>query len=257
MEALIPPGMSADLFLAAMLVGIAAGFVKGAVGFAMPTILISGLGSILPAEIALAALILPTVATNAVQALRGGVRAAARTAWSLRVYIGVVLVVMLFAAQLVPVLPGSTVFLALGIPVTLFAAIQLTGWQPVMHGGRRWAYDVGIGAMAGVSGGISGIWGPPTVTYLLAVNTPKDQQLRAQGVIYGLGSVMLVAAHLKSGILSAQSAPFSALLIVPALIGMYAGVQVSDRLDQQRFRSLTQVVLVLAGLNLVRRGIWG
>lgn len=257
MADLIPPGISADLFFAAMLIGIAAGFVKGAVGFAMPTVLISGLGSILPAEVALSALILPTLATNSVQALRGGIVAAAHTAWSLRVYIAVVLVVMIFAAQLVPVLPGQTVYLALGIPVTLFAAIQLAGWQPVMHGGRRWVFDLGIGAMAGLSGGMSGIWGPPTVTYLLAVNTPKEQQLRAQGVIYGLGSVMLVAAHLKSGILTTQTAPFSAIMVLPALAGMVLGMQVSDRLDQQRFRRLTQVVLVLAGLNLARRGIWG
>ena len=60
----------------AMLVTLVAGFVKGAVGFATPTIMISGLGSFLAPEIALAGLILPTLVNNVMQALR--------QAWALR-----------------------------------------------------------------------------------------------------------------------------------------------------------------------------
>ena len=34
---------------------------------------------------------------------------------------------------------------------------------------------------------------------------------------------------------------------------MFLGYRVHDRLDQERFRRLTLAVLVLSGLNLVRR----
>ena len=52
------PGCAAGalLLLASILVVLGAGFVKGAVGFAMPMILISGIGSFMPAEIAIAIL---------------------------------------------------------------------------------------------------------------------------------------------------------------------------------------------------------
>ena len=69
-------GLDPVTFVFALAIGLLAGFVKGAVGFAMPMILISGLGSILPAELALAALILPTLVTNGMQALRQGTGAA-------------------------------------------------------------------------------------------------------------------------------------------------------------------------------------
>ena len=54
------------LVLAAV-IAVFAGFVKGAVGFALPMVMISGLGSFLAPEIALAALILPAVTTNLIQ----------------------------------------------------------------------------------------------------------------------------------------------------------------------------------------------
>ena len=60
----------------ACFVALGAGLVKGLVGFAMPMIMISGLSSVIAPELALAGLILPTLATNGVQALRQGWKAA-------------------------------------------------------------------------------------------------------------------------------------------------------------------------------------
>ena len=45
------------------------------------------------------------------------------------------------------------------------------------------------------------------------------------------------------------------MLVLPAAIGMWLGFRAHDRLDAQRFRRWTLVLLLLTGLNLVRRGI--
>ena len=73
--------------LLAVAVTLVASVVKGAVGFALPIIMVSGLALFLPAPVALAMLILPTLSGNLWQALRQG-RAAAwasrscqRTPW--------------------------------------------------------------------------------------------------------------------------------------------------------------------------------
>jgi hypothetical protein len=63
----------------------------------------------------------------------------------------------------------------------------------------------------------------------------------------------LLFAHLQSGVLSAPHFAFSAALVVPALIGQSLGVAIQDRLDQAKFRRWTQILLVLTGLNLMRR----
>jgi uncharacterized membrane protein YfcA len=248
-----------DPVLMAMAVGLTlvAGFVKGAVGFAMPMILISGLASFLPPETALAALIVPTVITNVWQAFRNGVAAAWASVLRFRFYIAIVLVFIAGAAQLVRVLPPWAMFLILGIPITVFAATQLMGWHLRIRPEHRMRAEILIGSFAGFVGGMSGVWGPPTVAYLTALNTPKVEQMRVQGVIYGAGAVVLLLAHLKSGVLNAGTAPLSVALVVPSLIGMAVGFWIGDRLDQDKFRRATLAVLVIAGLNLVRRGLAG
>jgi len=67
----------------------------------------------------------------------------------------------------------------------------------------------------------------------------------------------MVLAHLNSGVLNAQGLTLSALLILPGCLGLFVGFLVLDRLDQEKFRMAILVVLIIAGLNLVRRGLVG
>ena len=93
--------------------------------------------------------------------------------------------------------------------------------------------------------------------YLTALETPKKEQIRVQGVIYGLGAVALFFAHIASGVINTQTLPFSIALVPTALAGMWIGFRVQDRIDQAAFRKATLVVLLVAGGNLVRRGLMG
>lgn len=244
--------MLAVVFAIAFLAGI----VKGAVGFAMPMVLISGLTLILPPQVALAALILPTFVTNGWQALRQGVRVAVATVVKFRVFLISGFLFLVVSAQLVPTLNQRVMLGLIGGPVMLFAAFQLAGWHFRLAGQSARA-EIAIGGFAGFIGGMSGVWGPPTVAYLTAIDTPKQEQMRAQGVIYGLGAVALFGAHIRSGVLRADTLPLSVSLILPALLGMWVGFQVQDRFDQATFRKATLAVLFIAGLNLLRRALAG
>ncbi len=55
----------------------------------------------------------------------------------------------------------------------------------------------------------------------------------------------------------AETAQFSALLILPAMAGMWIGLRMQDHIDQVAFRKLTLLVLLIAGFNLLRRGLMG
>ena len=248
--------MSPQEFYLVLIVALVAGWVKGLVGFAMPTVLISGLIVFLPPDLALAGLILPTLVTNGMQALREGVPAAVASIRNFRVFLVVGLVCLLISAQLINILSPRIFLLTLGVPVSFFALVQLLGLKLKLEAPSA-LIEAMMGAVAGTVGGISGVWGPPTVAYLTALNTPKKDQMRVQGVIYGLGAVALFVAHLWSGVLRAETAMFSALLIVPAMAGMQCGLFLQDRIDQRQFRKLTLLVLLVAGLNLLRRGIIG
>lgn len=237
-------------------VAVLAGLVKGVVGFAMPMIFISGLTLVLPPEQALAALIVPTLVTNGWQALRQGIGSAIQTVVQFRLFLACGLVMLVISAQLVRVLDARVLYGLIGTPVALFAALQLAGWHPKLAQ-RSARIEAAVGGFAGFIGGMSGIWGPPTVGYLTAIDTPKQEQMRAQGVIYGLAAVALAGSHIQTGVLRAASLPLTLTVLPFALVGVWLGFRIQDRIPQAAFRSVTLVVLVLAGVNLLRRAVFG
>lgn len=253
----ITPLLTPLLFVFACAVTMLGGFVKGAVGFAMPLIMISGMGILIAPELVLAGIVIPIVFSNGLQVARSGfgnARAALKEHWR---YVVVVCVMILVSAQFVRSIPANVMFIVLGVPVVTLCFIQLIGWRPQITPRWRRPFEWGAGALAGGLGGLAGTWCPPTVLYLLACNTPRATQMSVQGVIYGLGSVMLLVGHLQSGIVNAQTWVFSAALVPPALIGMWVGFRLGDRFDQERFRRVTLWVLIIAGANLIRRGVMG
>ncbi|MEM6465148.1 MAG: sulfite exporter TauE/SafE family protein [Pseudomonadota bacterium] len=233
------------------------GFTKGTVGFALPTVAMSGIGTLMSIELALAALILPSLTTNVQQALRQGWPAARDTLvryWRLTL---IMLVMIAASAQLITVLPERALFGVLGAMVTVLGALQLSGWRPQIPPKAEPRAQLWAGGVGGFFGGLVGVWGPPIQLYLLALNTPKVEMVRAQGIFFLSGTVVLLVSHIGTGVFNANSAQFSAWMILPAWIGLLAGQRVQDRLPQESFRKLTLVVLILAGLNLLRRAVMG
>ena len=243
----IPPSLWAYAFL----ISICAGLVKGIVGFALPMVFISGLSLILPPEMALAGLILPTLVTNGVQALAQGPKAALLSTRQFSIFLVSGLVLLLASAQLVLKIPREVFLGGIGIMVVSFSLLQLSGYRfQVRRENKGIAFLVG--AMTGFVGGLSGVWGPPTVAYLTAMNTKKEDQLRVQGVVYGLGAVALLFAHIASGILTWSTLQLSAVLVLPAMAGLWIGRRFQKYIDQALFSKATLAVLVVAGLNLLR-----
>lgn len=248
-------GLEAAVLALALLITLAAGVVKGAVGFAMPLIMISGLSAVIDPKLALAGIVCPIVLANGLQTFRQGVPAALAAAREFWRYLVIVCVAIIITAQAVVLIPSQMFYLVLGIPVVFISAIQLVGVRLHIRPENRRRAEWVVGLASGILGGLAGTWGPTTVLYLMAIETPKAKQMVVQGVIYGTGSVALLVAHLKSGILNAQTLPFSALLVIPALAGMWLGFRLQDKMDAARFRQATLVVLTIAGLNLIRKGI--
>ena len=236
---------------------LAGGFVKGAVGFALPMIALSGLGMFLTAQDAIALMVLPSAISNLWQIFRQGRRAAWETFarfWKLNLAMAVTLA---FSAQLVPRIASDTLFVIVGVTMTIAALVQLFGLGPAARedAPRRGAVETGIGLFAGAIGGLTGVWGPPVLFYLIALGTEKRAQVRMLGVNFAIGWSVLTLAHLQSGVLNAATLPLSALMALPVIAGMALGMGLQDRMDAARFRQITLVVLVGAGLNLLRRGV--
>lgn len=245
-------GITTAQLILALTVTLFAGFVKGAIGFAMPLIMMGAFSGFLPADMALAGLILPTLILNISQAFRQGIApavASARRYWRI---LAATIIYIPISAQLFWAIPQNLFLLLLGLPITAFALAQLLGLPLTLRVQHRAKAEWISGTIGGLYGGVSGIWGPPLLVYLLSIGAQKIETVRVQGVVFLIGAIVLLVSHLFSGLLDGPALAFSALLIAPALVGQAVGFALQDRLDQVRFRRWTQILLVLTGLNLIR-----
>ena len=234
----------------------AGGFVKGAIGFALPLVAVTGAASVMPAAAAVATAILPILVSNLLQVRRDGLgpmRETMRRFWPMNLML---VLLLCLSAPLLPEVDERTFFLVLGASVGSFSALQLIGWRPEVAPEMELGVGLGVGALSGVFAGLTGIWGPPLILYLVALRLPKLEQIRAAAFSFLCGSLTLAPAHLFTGVLNAQTGMLSALAIIPTLLGMAAGQAIQDRLNVELFRRLTLTVLFLSALNLLRRAVF-
>ncbi|MGV6840730.1 MAG: sulfite exporter TauE/SafE family protein [Planktomarina sp.] len=246
-------GVDISLLLPMFAVALVAGTIKGVVGFALPLILVTGLTFFVGPELAVAALLLPTLITNGWQALRQGKEAAIvsiKRHWKFMAVGGLML---LLTTQTVPRLNDATFYLLLGVMVTFFALVLLSGWMPSPR--QAGPLRAVLALIGGFTGGIAAIWGPPTVAYLSTFDMDRKEFIRVQGIVYGLGALVLVLGHSASGLFTLPRMGLSAVMLVPTMVGIWIGTQIQDRINQKTFRTAVLMVLVITGLNMIRRGI--
>jgi uncharacterized membrane protein YfcA len=148
-------------------------------------------------------------------------------------------------------------FIFLGAVICSAASLQLLGWSPraPTKPGPRAALEATTGLVAGVCGGLSGVWAPPILFFLVALDLDKALHIRALGLSLLVGSMILVPAHFHSGLLDRATFPLSLAMCLPMMAGMLIGQKFQDRMDQALFRKVALAVLCVAGLNLLRRGL--
>lgn len=251
------PDLTTGMIIAASLVTCFGAFTKGVSGFALPMIMVSGMALFLDPRLAIAAIVIPTFIANLWQAVRHGWRAALDALREFRLLIGTTLVMIYIHAQWIGNLPLERLLALLGASIALISLVQLIGFQLILRPGLHRLGAFITGQIAGFFGAISGTWGPPTIIYLLAIDTEKTLQTRVAGISFGLGALMFAIGHRRSGIISAEALGLSLFLLLPMAIGLYFGARAQAKIDQALFRKITLLILLFAGANLLRKALMG
>lgn len=249
--------LDATTWVAGLAITFAAGFIKGVAGLALPLVYLTGLTLILPVHVAIAVTAIPALVTNVFQSQRGGTMLAVQTFRQFWVLNLVLLAVTLGSTQLVVQLDERPLLLILGIGAFTLGLVQASGWPKSVPLAWRKPVEVPYAMVGGFFGGLAGLWGTVLITYYLALRLDKGAFIRATGVSWLVASVPYTAGHIQNGVLNWETAQLSALALAPTLIGMRIGQAVQDRLNQNTFRRIVFAILLIATLNLIRRGLWG
>lgn len=229
------------------------GLVKGTVGVGLPLVVVSLLGSFLNPKLAVVLVTLPVVVANVWQSVRSGVALEAfRRFWPL---IFPFVVFTWAGAQLLALMRTDLLLGVLGLIVVCFSLLTLA--QPNFRLSSRYepVAGPGVGLLAGLLNGVSTVNGPPLVMYLVALGLRKDDFVGSYGLIALAGSVPLVLSYIGVGLMGPAEFGASTLALVPALAGVVMGERLRKRIDADLFRKVLLVVLIVLGLNLIRRAL--
>jgi hypothetical protein len=235
----------------AMAAFLAAGTVKGVLGVGLPMIAVPLIASVTSPAHAVALASVPIVVSNAWQAFHGGhMKDCVRRLWPM---LAAVIAGAAVGVQILATFDQQVVSGILGIVLVVFTALQAMPRGFTLDArGERWLGPP-LGLLGGLLGGVSSLFGPLLILYLVALRMPKDVFIAAVALLFFTGSLPLFLGLVAHGILSPQQIALSALSSLPVIAGLVIGRRVRRHVPQALFEKALFVVLILIGLNLIRR----
>jgi len=250
LQALLP---SLDPLLIASICGIFifAGIVKGFLGIGLPAAAMGLLTLIFPPTEAISLLWLPILFSNMFQF--GRARNKREIAVTYKWFAAAIFISIFLTSLFINDYPTALLTVAIGVAMVVFSMNLLFGLSLPVGPGRGW--QVGVGIVSGVLGGLSSIWSPPVAMYLMARNTPKDMFIGATGFLFLAGCLPLGVGLVISGLITGPVIVKSLLGLLMTLIGFRIGEILRERISQDRFRQVVLVAFLIMGGRLITTGL--
>ena len=240
--------MTIEQILVIALAFTVAGVAKGAIGIGMPPIAIGLMTFRVPLADALALLTVPTLLTNVNQAFTGGhFRPLLRRFRSMAVMsvIGV-LGAGFFLGKL-----GSPGMIAwLGVVLTIYAAIALFAWRPVMPVAHEsWGNPL-AGLASGIVAGVTGMAAVPFLPYMQSLQLTRNDLVQGLGIMFLVIMLALAVALVQQNIFTADNALGSVLALAPTFLGVTIGNRIRHAASPETFRKIFLAGMLALGLNM-------
>jgi uncharacterized protein len=229
-----------------------AGFIKGVIGFGLPSISMGLLGLVMAPSQAAALLLVPNIITNVLQGVNGPALV------PLLKRLGLFLITTVVGALLWEHATGGHdlrwATRLLGLTLVIYALLGLFR----IRFNLKPAHETWVGALCGLATGAmtiaTGVFVIPSGPYLQAIGLEKDELVQALGLSFLVASISLGLVLLLRGGLGSGVATSSAAALVPAMGAMFAGQWMRSRISADLFRKLFFAGLLALGGFLMVRG---
>jgi len=242
-----------EFLLVVFLTFLLGGFIKGVVGFGPPLMAMAIIAPLYGITTALALMTVPTFVMNIFQAFQGpGGTAIALRLWSflLTISLGIWIGVGILASG------DPRLFTAfLGAMLSTYAGASLLRLELPSPGRRERLVTPAMGLASGTLAGMAGVYVFPTTLYLRALGYERDGLIQAMGIVFLVVTAALAASLERRSLLPPDLALVSALAVLPALAGQWAGVLLRRRLSDALFRLVFHWALLVVGLAITLRAL--
>lgn len=237
--------ISLVLFLVIVAIFALAGLVKGVVGLGLPTISMALLALLMSPAQAAALLVVPSLITNIWQARPlSTLMPLIRRVGGMQLGIGAGTLV---GALVMGAPAGAWASVSLGAALIAYAAWGLFGMPlAVSTQAEKWLGPL-TGVLTGMVAAATGVFVVPAVPYLQALGLGREDLIQAMGISFTVSTVALAAGLWINDSYSVQAAGASVIMLIPALMGMYAGQLLGKSLPPQVFRTCFLISLAVLG----------
>ncbi|WP_085729208.1 sulfite exporter TauE/SafE family protein [Pseudomonas sp. R37(2017)] len=242
------------LALSLLVIGtfVLAGMIKGVIGLGLPTVAMGLLGLAMAPSQAAALLIIPATLTNVWQLAFGGhLPGLVKRLWPmlLAIFLGTGAGTLWIGMS-----GGHWVVRGLGAALLLYSLSGL--FLPTARVGRRSERWLGplCGLLTGVITSATGVFVIPAVPYLQALGLSKDELVQALGLSFTVSTLALAGGLFWRGALGGGELSASLLALIPAMLGMWLGQSLRQRISALWFKRVFFVGLGLLGGHLLISG---
>jgi uncharacterized membrane protein YfcA len=136
----------------------------------------------------------------------------------------------------------------LGGCLMVYGALGLAGWR-MKQPRAGWERRMGlvVGGLTGIVTGLTGVFVLPAVPYLQSLGLGRETLAQALGLSFTTSTVALALMLAMDGHLNLGTSMASALVMVPALLGMVLGQVIRKEMSETLFRRCFFVGLALLG----------
>ena len=226
------------------------GLIKGTLGVGTPLLTVPLMALVLPAQSAVALMAMPVVVANLWQAGKASdIKSVIGRFWPAAVSL---LCGTLIGTNILTIIDERVLLLVVGLCVIAFTLLQASSLKLTIGPGMVVSAGVLFGLLAGLIGGISSMFGPMLIVYLVSVkNLGKDDFVCAISFLYVCAVVPWTVSLLVLGVLKGPLLVASLLAVLPVTAGMVVGQRLRNRISENRFNHLILLILLISGASLL------
>ena len=230
------------------------GLIKGTLGVGTPLLTVPLMALVLPAQLAVILMVMPVVVANVWQAFKAGrLHAAAIRFWPVFVAI---LIGTYGGVAILATIDERSLLLVVGTVVIAAAILQSSSYRLRLPPSLEKPCGVLFGLASGVVGGLSSMFGPMLIIYLVSIpGLDKERFVATISFLYIACVVPWVIMLAWFGILDQKLVVLSSLATLPVVVGLFVGEALRKGVSDARFRKMVLVVLLVSGGAMLWRAL--
>ena len=230
------------------------GLIKGALGVGTPLLTVPMMAFVLPPQMAIAIMALPVVVANVWQFIN-----APKEKGIVRDFLPAGLAIALGSAigtKILVTIDEKALLIVVAVLVASFTLLQGSRYRLGIERPMLWPAGVGFGLAAGVVGGLSSMFGPMMVLYMVSINgLPKDRFVAGISFLYLWAVIPWNFQLYFRGLLDHPVLLYSLIGVFWVSLGMLLGQRARQSISEARFKVAIRGVLFASAASLLARAL--